>query len=83
MIYLDNAATSWPKPQRVLEAMTGVQQKLFGNPGRGGHQASLRAGRVVYACREEAAKLLGGVPERVIFTLNCIPNTRRSQSKTS
>lgn len=71
MIYLDNAATSWPKPQRVLEAMTGVQQKLFGNPGRGGHQASLRAGRVVYACREEAAKLLGGVPERVIFTLNC------------
>ena len=71
MIYLDNAATSWPKPESVLRAVMGVQQKPFGNPGRGGHRASLCAGRVVYACREEAARFLGGVPERVIFTLNC------------
>lgn len=71
MIYLDNAATSWPKPETVLRAMLGVQQKPFGNPGRGGHRASLCAGRVVYACREEAARLLNGAPERVIFTLNC------------
>ena len=71
MIYLDNAATSWPKPESVLRAVMGVQQKPFGNPGRGGHRASLCAGRVVYACREEAARLLQGVPERVIFTLNC------------
>ena len=71
MIYLDNAATSWPKPDSVIRAVTGVMQKPFGNPGRGGHAASLCAGRVVYACREEAARLLGGVPERVIFTLNC------------
>lgn len=71
MIYLDNAATSWPKPESVLRAVLGVQQKPFGNPGRGGHRASLCAGRVVYACREEAARLLHGVPERVIFTLNC------------
>ena len=71
MIYLDNAATSWPKPDSVLRAVLGVQQKPFGNPGRGGHRASLCAGRVVYACREEAARLLNGMPERVIFTLNC------------
>ena len=71
VIYLDNAATSWPKPESVLRAVMGVQQKPFGNPGRGGHRASLCAGRVVYACREEAARFLGGVPERVIFTLNC------------
>jgi len=71
MIYLDNAATSWPKPDSVIRAVTGVMQKPFGNPGRGGHAASLRAGRVVYACREEAARLLGGMPERVVFTLNC------------
>lgn len=71
VIYLDNAATSWPKPDTVLRAVMGVQQKPFGNPGRGGHRASLCAGRVVYACREEAARLLHGVPERVIFTLNC------------
>lgn len=71
MIYLDNAATSWPKPETVLRAMLGVQQKPFGNPGRSGHRASLQAGRVVYACREEAARFLGAEPERVIFTLNC------------
>lgn len=71
MIYLDNAATSWPKPETVLRAVQGVQKLPFGNPGRGGHRASLCAGRVVYACREEAARLLHGVPERVIFTLNC------------
>lgn len=71
MIYLDNAATSWPKPEAVLRAMLGVQKLPFGNPGRGGHKASLYAGRVVYACREEAARLVNGVPERVIFTLNC------------
>ena len=71
MIYLDNAATSWPKPPQVIEAAAGVMMQPFGNPGRGGHKASLRAGRVVAACREALADLLGGSPERVIFTLNC------------
>lgn len=71
MIYLDNAATSWPKPAQVIQAAAGVMMQPFGNPGRGGHKASLRAGRVVSACREVLADLLGGPPERVIFTLNC------------
>ena len=71
MIYLDNAATSWPKPPQVLRAAAGVMTQPFGNPGRGGHKASLRAGRVVSACREALAELLGGAPERIIFTLNC------------
>lgn len=47
MIYLDNAATSWPKPPEVLRAVNGVMSRPFGNPGRGGHRASLCAGRVV------------------------------------
>ena len=71
MIYLDNAATSWPKPPQVLRAATGVMTQPFGNPGRGGHKASLYAGRVVTACREALAGLLGGEPERIVFTLNC------------
>lgn len=71
MIYLDNAATSWPKPPQVIRAVTGTLEQPFGNPGRGGHQAALRAGRVATACREAAAQLLGVPPERVIFTLNC------------
>lgn len=71
MIYLDNAATSWPKPPQVLRAAAGTMAQPFGNPGRGGHQAALRAGRVVNACREALAEHLGVAPERVIFTLNC------------
>lgn len=72
MIYLDNAATTYPKPPQVLRAMTGVMEKFGANPGRGGHQFALRAGRVVEACRDAAASLLGvKSPERVIFTRNC------------
>ncbi len=71
MIYLDNAATSWPKPPQVARAMAGVLNQPFGNPGRGGHSASLRSGRTVDACRETLAEYLGAAPERIIFTLNC------------
>ncbi|MBR4081892.1 MAG: aminotransferase class V-fold PLP-dependent enzyme [Clostridia bacterium] len=72
MIYLDNAATSFPKPPQVIRAMTGVLEKMGANPGRGGHRLSLNAGRVVQSCREEAARLFGMAhPERVIFTKNC------------
>ena len=72
MIYLDNAATTFPKPPQVLRAMTGAMEKLGANPGRGGHRLSLQAGRVVESCREAAAELLGvSSPERVIFTRCC------------
>ena len=47
MIYLDNAATSFPKPPEVIRAMAGVEEKMGANPGRGGHRLELRAGRVV------------------------------------
>ncbi len=72
MIYLDNAATSFPKPPQVISAMTKALTEQGANPGRGGHQLSLAAGRTVEKCREAAAELLG-VPraERVIFTRNC------------
>ncbi len=72
MIYLDNAATSFPKPPQVIRAMTDALQRFGANPGRGGHQLALQAGRTVEKCREAAAKLLGVPgPERVIFTRNC------------
>ena len=44
MIYLDNAATSFPKPPMVVRAMAGTLQKLGGNPGRSGHALSLCGG---------------------------------------
>ena len=72
MIYFDNAATSFPKPPQVARAMAGTLEKLGANPGRSGHRLSLCAGRIVNACREEAALLLGlERPERVIFTGSC------------
>lgn len=71
MIYLDNAATSFPKPPQVVRAVAGALGSLGVNPGRGGHHLAIQAGRVVQACREEAAQLLGmSHPERVIFTRN-------------
>jgi cysteine desulfurase/selenocysteine lyase len=71
MIYLDHAATSWPKPAEVLHAMTGFLEHAGGNPGRSGHRLSIAAGRIVYEAREAIAELFNAPdPLRVIFTLN-------------
>ena len=70
-VYLDNAATSFPKPPSVIQAVEESMALYGGNPGRGSHALALRAAEEVYACREAAARLLGfSHPERVIFTLN-------------
>ena len=71
MIYLDNAATTFPKPPEVIRAMADAMQHYGANPGRGGHQLALQAGKTVEKCRAAAATLLGARPERVVFTRNC------------
>ncbi|MFZ5856124.1 MAG: aminotransferase class V-fold PLP-dependent enzyme [Chloroflexota bacterium] len=71
MIYLDNAATSWPKPPQVMQAMQNFMERAGGNPGRSGHRLSIEAGRIVYDTREAVAEFFGaGDPLRVVFTLN-------------
>ncbi len=71
MIYLDNAATSWPKPESVAKAVYDCIRESGGNPGRSGHKMSLEAGRIVLDCRDAAAGLFGiDDPMRVIFTSN-------------
>ena len=70
LIYLDNAATSYPKPKRVITAMTDCMKYRGGNPGRSSHELALGAAQEIYACREVAARLFGSTPDRVIFTLN-------------
>lgn len=71
MIYLDNAATTWPKPDSVPRAMMEFVQQCGANPGRGGYQASLDAARIVFHARQEIASLVGAVsPLHVIFTKN-------------
>lgn len=70
-IYLDNAATSFPKPPAVLRAVHECMELYGGNPGRGSHRLALRAAEEVYACRVAAAELFGlDDPGRVIFTQN-------------
>jgi cysteine desulfurase/selenocysteine lyase len=71
MIYLDNAATSWPKPPEVIKAMTDALERAGGNPGRSGHHLSIAAARLIYDARETAARFFGiPDPQRVIFTSN-------------
>lgn len=70
MIYLDNAATTWPKPPSVFTKMREVMRDMGGNPGRGSHKLASAAGNIVYECRSEVGKLFGGEPENVVFTMN-------------
>lgn len=72
MIYLDNAATSYPKPTQVIKAITDFMTRVGGNPARAGHRMSVEASRVVYDAREHIARLVGiRDPLRVVFTANC------------
>lgn len=71
MIYLDHAATSWPKPPEVLRAMYHFLETAGGNPGRSGHRLSIEAGRIVYDTREVIAQLFHAPdPLRVLFAPN-------------
>lgn len=71
LIYLDNAATSYPKPPEVYGEVFRSLIEYGGNPGRGAHKLSLKASEKIYECREAAAGLFGvSDPERVSFTLN-------------
>lgn len=70
MIYMDNAATTLPKPPRVAEAMVKALDSL-GNAGRGVTDASLDAARVIYDTREKLCSLFNGKnPKQVVFTNN-------------
>lgn len=70
MIYLDNAATTFPKPKSVIKA--GLWATLYGSsPGRAGHRLSLKAANIVYRTREKAARLFNCEPEQICFQKNC------------
>ncbi len=71
MIYFDNAATSWPKPPGVTEAMVHFLNEVGANPGRAGHRLAVESGRIVYQTREMTAELFGAPdPLRVVFGQN-------------
>ena len=71
IIYLDNAATSWPKPPEMLEAMRHFNDEIGANSGRSGHQRSVQSARIVYDTRQRLADLFNlSDPLRVVFTSN-------------
>lgn len=71
MIYLDNAATSFPKPGCTVQAMTSALTNCGANPGRSGHKLAIEAGRIMEGCREEIANMLGEADaSRVAFAQN-------------
>jgi cysteine desulfurase family protein len=71
MIYLDNAATSFPKPPAVADAVRNYMLNIGANPGRSGHRLAASAGRVIFDAREALAKLFNVADSRhIVFTAN-------------
>lgn len=72
MIYLDNAATTGLKPQSVILATVNALKNYSANPGRSGHELSIKTAEQIYACRRKIAEFFGAKNlENVIFTQNC------------
>lgn len=70
-MYLDNAATSYPKPETVYEAVDHAMRKVGASPGRGGYRQSLEASRILFNAREEISGLFSiSDSSRIIFTHN-------------
>ena len=70
MIYLDNSATSFPKPDCVIQAVNRAMHRC-GNPGRGGHSASMTGAKILYEGRELCADIFDCEPDQVAFTSGC------------
>lgn len=70
MIYLDNAATTFPKPQCVVEEINKCLKKYCGNPGRSSHSLSIKSAEKIYETRELLAKMFDADSENVVFTYN-------------
>jgi cysteine desulfurase/selenocysteine lyase len=70
-IYLDNAATSYPKPENVYRAMDQFQRQVGASPGRSGHAAARTAGKTVSETRDLLAQLFHAAdPSQIVFTAN-------------
>jgi cysteine desulfurase family protein len=72
MIYFDNAATSGKKPVSVIKAVAYALENLSANPGRSGHELSIKTADAVYSARSKISNFFGADgPENVVFTQNC------------
>lgn len=71
MIYLDNSATTYPKPQSVINAVNKAMKLYSFNSGRGGYQKSIDASDKIYSVRNKASKFFSAKPQNICFTNNC------------
>ncbi len=71
VIYLDNAATTYPKPVQVYQAWNNAMRSFGANPGRGGYPFAAATSEAVYGARSVCGELFGAEAENVAFTLNC------------
>jgi cysteine desulfurase family protein len=71
-LYLDNAATSYPKPRQVPEAMNAYMRDTGASAGRGAYQEALESAALLTECRRRLCRLFHGEnPAHFVFTLNC------------
>ena len=71
IVYLDNAATTFPKPRSVLTGTARCIRYYCGNPGRSSHALARASAEKIYECRERIADFFASdAPERVAFTMN-------------
>lgn len=71
MIYLDNGATTYPKPQSVVNAVDFAMKNYSFNPGRGGYEAAGKVAEMIFECRSKLGEMFGCPADRVVFTSNC------------
>lgn len=71
MIYLDNSATTNPKPQEVKNAVSRAMNYYSFNSGRGGYKESVNTSNMIFYCRESLSQMFGFSPENIAFTQNC------------
>jgi cysteine desulfurase family protein len=70
-VYFDNAATSWPKPESMMQAMKDFNAGIGSSPGRSAHRMSIDSGRIMFDARKKAAAILGtDDPLEIVFTKN-------------
>lgn len=70
-VYMDNSATSYPKPEEVYNSVLHFMKDIGANPGRGGYENALQSDRIVYSCRNSIAKFFNfSKIENIVFTQN-------------
>ena len=71
MIYIDNSATTNPKPQVVKNAVIRAMNYYSFNSGRGGYKESVNTSDMIFSCREKLSEMFGFPSENIAFTPNC------------